>query len=146
VSEGPLFTAWSQSVPNPWGFRVRPNAILTLADRFADAAAATPLGWPIFWISLALAALIVGLATDTPSEARAIAASAFFYGSAYLAVGVATGVRYYFWTFTGAALAALVLAVELRSRGLRIPARPTAVAMGVVVLPTLMAVAARVAL
>jgi hypothetical protein len=146
VAEGPLFTAWSQSVPNPWGFHIRPNAIVSLVGGFADAVAATPLGWPIFWISMALAALIAGLATHMPTEVRALAASAFLYGAAYLVVGVATGVRYYFWTFTGAALAVLVLAVELRSRRLRVPARLMAIAAAVVALPTLIAIAARLAL
>jgi hypothetical protein len=146
VPEGPAFTAWSQSVPNPWGFHIRPNAIVSLVGGTADAAAATPLGLPFFWISVALAALIAGLATEMPTEVRALAASAFLYGAAYLVVGVATGVRYYFWTFTGAALAVLVLAVELRSRRLRVPNRPMTAAIGVVALPTLIAMAARLAL
>jgi len=143
VPKGPDFTAWLQSVPNPWGFQVRPNSVLTSVSAYADAAAATPLGWPIFWISLALAVLIASFSTSTSAEARAIAASAFLYGMSYLAVGVAVGVRYYFWTISGAALAALVLAVELRSSGARIGRIALVISTAVVAIPSLLAIGAR---
>lgn len=146
VPEGPDFTAWTQSVSNPWGFEVRQNRIPKVLASFADAAATTPLGWPIFWISLSLAALISGAAARLRLEALALAASAFLYGAAYLVVGVATGMRYYVWTITGAALAILVLAVELRSRRARLASRSMIIAAGVVAAPTAMAIAARVAL
>src|SRR5207248_443516 len=123
VPEGPAFTAWSQSVPNPWGFQVTPNPVLSLIRGFADAAASTPFVWPIFWISIALAALVAAWGAGMPAEVRALAASAFLYGASYLVVGVATGVRYYFWTFTGAAVAILVVAVEVRSHRAPVPPR-----------------------
>ena len=69
---------------------MRPNSLLTGVDGYAKAAAATPLGWPIFWISVALAALIAGQSAGVRPETRAIAASAFFYGLSYLVVGVKT--------------------------------------------------------
>jgi hypothetical protein len=146
VPSGPAFTAWSRSVPNPWGFQVRPNSLLSMVTGYADVAAATPLGWPIFWISLALAGLIVAFSVGMPPIIRAISASAFLYGLSYLVVGVAIGIRYYFWTIAGAAIAVLALAVELRSRRERIPRRTLIVAAGVVALPTLMAVGARLTL
>lgn len=146
VPEGPKFTAWAQSVPNPWGFRVRQNDVPTALVRLANEAALTPLGWPIFWISLSLGALIAGAAAKMPREVVALAASPFLYGAGYLVVGVATGMRYYLWTITGAALAALVLAVELRSRRSRPTGRSMIVAAGVVAVPTIMAIAARMAL
>jgi hypothetical protein len=146
VPSGPAFTAWSRSVPNPWGFQVRPNSLLSMVTGYADVAAATPLGWPIFWISLALAGLIVAFSVGMSPIIRAIAASAFLYGLSYLVVGVAIGIRYYFWTIAGAAIAVLALAVELRSRRERIHRRTLIVAAGVVALPTLMAVGARLTL
>ena len=145
VPTGPEFTAWSQSVPNPWGFQVRPNRLLAMFSGYADAAAATPLGWPIFWISVALAALVAGLSAGMPIAVRAIAASAFLYGLSYLLVGVAVGMRYYFWTITGAALAVLILTTELHARRARLDRRIAIMAVGIVAVPTLMAVAARMA-
>jgi hypothetical protein len=146
VPSGPAFTAWSQSAPNPWGFQVTPNAALSAISGYGNAAGATPLGWPIFWISLALAAAIIAFVSKPPAVIRAIAASAFLYGLSYLVVGVAVGMRYYFWTITGAAIAVLVLAVELRSRRERIGWQALITAVVVVAAPTAMAVASRLAL
>ena len=146
VPSGPAHTAWSQSVPNPWGFQVRPNTMLMAVDDCVDAAARTPLGWPIFWISVALAALIVSVSTRMAPVARALPASAFLYGLTYLVVGVAVGMRYYFWTIAGAALALLVLAAELRARHERVGRRTVVVTLSVIAVPTLMAVAARLTL
>lgn len=146
VPENPAFTAWTHSVPNPWGFQVRQRALPALIERFADAAAMSPLGWPIFWISLALGALLVAFSSKCSPAIRALAASAFLYGLSYLLVGVAVGMRYYFWTIIAAALAVLVVGVELRSRVKRPPKAVLVTAFAIVVVPTLMAIAARVAL
>jgi hypothetical protein len=146
VPDSPRFTASFSSAPNPWGFQVRPNAFLTAASNYADAAALTPLGWPIFWISMALAALIVSLSTKVPTLVRALPASAFLYGLSYIVVGVAVGMRYYFWTITGGALAVLVLSAELRARREGGGRRTLYVASSIVAVPTLMAVAARLTL
>lgn len=143
VPSGPAFTAWSRSVPNPWGFQVRPNTLLSMVSGYADAAGATPLGWPIFWIAVALAALLVSLSTEASAAARALAGSAFLYGVSYLFTGVAVGMRYYFWTIIAAALAVLVLAVELRAERKHVHRGTTIVAGAIVTLPTVMAIVAR---
>lgn len=143
VPSGPAFTAWTQSVDNPWGFRVRPNPALRVIDAVADAAAHTPLGWPFFWISVALAAWIVALATRLSAIAKAVAVSAFLYGAGYLAVGVATGMRYYVWTISGAAIAAVLVAAELRARRARPSPAVTAIAAIVILLPLAIGVTAR---
>jgi len=39
VSKGPDFTAWSQSVPNPWGFHVRQNQVLSTVSAISVATA-----------------------------------------------------------------------------------------------------------
>ena len=136
--------AWSQSAPNPWGFQVRQNSLLAAVSRYANGAGATPFGWPIFWISIALAVLIAS--RSAASGPRAIAASAFLYGMSYLAVGVAVGLRYYFWTISGAALAALALAVELRASGARIGGGRLLASSAAVAITTLLAIAARMTL
>jgi len=143
VPRGPDFTAWSQSVPNPWGYEVRPSPLLGGVTGYADGAGATPLGWPIFWIGLALAALVIALSSATSAVGRALAASAFLYGLSYLVVGVAVGMRYYFWTISGAAVALLVLAVELRAGSKRIPRSTLLIAASLVAIPTILAAAAR---
>jgi hypothetical protein len=144
VSGGPDFTAWSQSVPNPWGFRVGDNGLLNFITRVTDDAATTPIGWPIFWISIALAALVAGLIARSRREPIAIAASAFFYGAGYLVVGVATGIRYYIWTFNGAAIAAFVIGSELWRRRLELRRGSIVIAAGIAIVPTLMAIASRI--
>ena len=64
----------------------------------------------------------------------------------YLAVGVAVGLRYYFWTISGAALAALALAVELRASGARIGGGRLLASSAAVAITTLLAIAARMTL
>lgn len=144
VPSGPDFTAWSQSVPNPWGFRVGENGLLIFITKVADGAAMTPIGWPIFWISIALAALTAGLMARTIREPIAIAASACLYGAGYLVVGVATGIRYYLWTFDGAAVAALIIGSELWRRRSELRRRPVVIPAGIAIVPTLMAIASRI--
>jgi hypothetical protein len=133
VPEGPDFTAWKQSVPNPWNFQVRPSPLLNAIDGVANGAARTPLGWPIFWIALALAVVAGGLAVGLDRVTIWIATSAFAYGMAYAVVGVATGMRYYMWTISGAAIALVLAASELSSA----PARRkfSIVAVPIVILP-----------
>ncbi|MFL6721273.1 MAG: hypothetical protein ACJ8FT_05645 [Sphingomonas sp.] len=145
VPKGPDFTAWSQSVANPWNFRVRPNPLLTALTALADAAALTPLGWPIFWISLALAALIAAVSARLRPEVQAVAASSFLYGLGYVVFGVATGMRYYVWTITGAGLAAVLVAGELWGRRGGLPRRALLLGTAVVMLPTVLGTVARIA-
>lgn len=144
VPSGPDFTAWSRSVPNPWGFKVEKNGLLTFITTIADGAAVTPIGWPIFWISIALGALIAGLMFGLTIEPIAIAASAFFYGAGYLIVGVATGIRYYIWTFDGALVAALLIGSELWLRRSELSKVKLLVPAGVAIVPTLMAAISRI--
>jgi hypothetical protein len=73
----------------------------------------------------------------------AVAASAFLYGMGYLIFGVATGMRYYVWTIVGAALAAVLAASELQRRRHGPNRRVTFLAATIVVVPTAMAVSAR---
>lgn len=143
VPEGPDFTAWSQSVPNPWNFHISENGVVTTITAIVNAAAWTPLGWPIFWIAVALAALFVAVASRLQGALVAIAASSFLYGAGYLLVGVATGMRYHFWTISGAAVAALLVGGELWPRRSKVPRAVLAIAAVIVIVPTLLASGAR---
>jgi len=142
VPTGPVFTAWSQSVPNPWGYSIHPNALLTAVTRIADADAHIPLGWPIFWICLGLAALVAAVSVQAPPIVIAVAASSALYGLSYLFFGVAVGMRYYFWTISGAALAAVLVGGELAQR--RTPStRGVLIPASIVAIPTMLGVLAR---
>jgi hypothetical protein len=145
VRENPKSPVWSQSVPNPWGYQVRQNAVLSATTAVADFTALTPIGWPAFWITVGFAALVIAVWTKLSSSVIAIAASATLYGLGYLIFGVATGMRYHIWTITGAALAMVLVSGELREHGAVILRKSLRTAAGLVVVPTMLAVAARLA-
>ena len=144
VPNNPLSPGWTRSVDNPWHFQVQPNKVLEAVDDVSNLAAATPLGWPIFWIALALAVLLACWSAKLSYAVTAIAGSAFLYGTGYLIFGVATGMRYHVWTITGAALGAILAAGELSKK--REPfGRGAALLSGCAVLiPTALAAAARI--
>jgi hypothetical protein len=143
VASGPDFTAWSQSVDNPWGYKVRPNAVIAAVTRVTDAVARTPVGWPIFWMSIALAALVVGLILGAQPVPIALATSSFLYGFSYIVLSVAVGMRYYVWTIIGAALAAILIAEQLASREAKPARRAMCIGAAIVAVPTALAVLAR---
>lgn len=144
VRDNPLSPGWTRSVDNPWHFQVQPNRVLTAADNVANGAARTPLGWPIFWIALALAVLLACFSAKLSYTVTAIAGSAFLYGMGYLIFGVATGMRYYVWTITGAALAAVLAAGELSKRSEPFGRGTALLAGSAVLVPTVLAAAARI--
>jgi hypothetical protein len=144
VSEGPDFTAWKQSVPNPWNFQVRQTTVLKAIDGAANAGGQTPFGWPIFWIAIALAIVVASRVGRLDRIATSIAVSAFVYGAGYAIVGVATGMRYYMWAISGAAIAAVLAASDLSERTAR--RRFAIVVAPVVIVPTGLAALARLVL
>ena len=144
VAESPRFPAWSQSVPNPWGYQVQPNSVVRDLTMIDDFAALTPIGWPVFWIAVALGAFAVSVWARLEAHFIAIAASPCLYGLGYLLFGVATGMRYHFWTISGGALAAVLVAGEWMNRK-AIPRHEAYFAAALVAVPTLLAIAARTA-
>jgi hypothetical protein len=144
VSGGPDFTAWKQSVPNPWNFQVRQTTVLKAIDGAANAGGQTPFGWPIFWIAIALAIVVASRVGRLDRIATSIAVSAFVYGAGYAIVGVATGMRYYMWAISGAAIAAVLAASDLSERTAR--RRFAIVVAPVVIVPTGLAALARLVL
>jgi hypothetical protein len=145
VRTGPAFTSWSQSVENPWGFRVHPNPAIDAVTLAANAAARTPIGWPIVWIGVALAALVSAWTGRMRGELLALSASAFLYGLSFLVFGVAVGMRYYFWTIGGAALAVLIVGSEMSHRKLW-TTKAMVVPISIAGIPTALAVLARLIL
>ncbi len=144
VASGPDSTAWSQSASNPWGFKVVQNPLLAQITAVTNGVAKTPLGWPIFWIAVALGAVFTALSARLPKDQLAIASSAFLYGMGYLLVGVATGMRYYMWTLSGGAVAALLVAGEIWKRRSVLKRRWIIPPIALVALITSIAIAGRI--
>jgi hypothetical protein len=122
----------NRSEDDPLASRVTPNPVLNTVDALAMLSAATPLGWPIFWIALALGVLI--LAPRLPSRGLTVpvALSALLYGFGYAVVGVSSELRYHLWTMIAALLAACVTLADLPAaspsrRDLILAALPAAV-------------------
>src|SRR5207302_11007693 len=87
----------------------------------AAAEAATPFGWPIFWT--AIAALLLPAAWRRRSEpaadiALALLASALTLEASFLAISIASDLRYHLWPMAASALALILLfdRITLRSR------------------------------
>jgi hypothetical protein len=104
--------------PNPWHYAVAPNPALSFVTNAARLTGHTPLGWPIWWMMVALAALV--LAPGLPSRRLAIpvALSALLYGLGYLPASVAEDLRYHLWTMIGASIAGLIVISDLAVTGL----------------------------
>ena len=60
----------------------------------SDAIAKNGLVWPVTWLSIGFILLMLGLA-EIP---RALCMSGFLYGIAYIFIGVASDLRYFYWT------------------------------------------------
>ena len=99
--------------PNDWGYTITPSALLTHIDDLALWSAQTPLGWPIFWIALALALAILAPRMPSRRILFPLALSALLYGSGYLVFSVASELRYHLWTMLATALATVIAAADL---------------------------------
>jgi hypothetical protein len=73
----------------------------------------------------------------------AITASATLYGMGFLLFGVATGMRYYVWTITGAALGSALIISEILAGGVKVRPWALRASLVVVAVPTSLAIAAR---
>jgi hypothetical protein len=111
VRDADLPTLSLETDPNPWGFRVAASPLRAAIDRVAVASLATPLGWPICWLALAAACLVVR--PRGGGLAAALAWSALLYALSYVPLSVASEVRYHLWTMTAAALATVLTLADL---------------------------------
>jgi hypothetical protein len=130
--------------PNDWGFRLTPGTSLTWFDRAARWSALTPLGWPIWWMALALGALI--LAPGLPSRRLIVplGLSGLLYGLGYLPASVAEELRYHLWTMLAALLAALLVADDVMA-GTTMRRRRVMLAAAPLVIVTILGTAWRIA-
>jgi hypothetical protein len=78
-----------------------------------------------------------------PTIVIALASSSFLYGLSYLVLGVAVGMRYYFWTIAGAAVAAVLVLGEKNFGRTPSAGAATVIPAVIVALPTTLAILAR---
>lgn len=102
--------------------------------------------WPVAWLALGCAAL--GFlrprprAAATVDLARLALMSGLLYGGAYVLIGVATDIRYYYWTILSILVGLLIALPDLRERWRERPAAGLA-AVTVIVLVIVAGYAAR---
>lgn len=101
-----------QSAPNDWNFRVPQTPAVRLVDAAAWLEARTPPGWPACWMALAFGLAVLAPALRSGRWIGPLALSGLLYGLGYAVFSVATGERYYFWTWTASALAAALALTE----------------------------------
>ncbi|MEO5865632.1 MAG: hypothetical protein ABIS14_13030 [Sphingomonas sp.] len=99
--------------PNPWHYRVVANTARNTIESLAWWTGDTPLGWPIWWMALALGALILAPICSSRRIIVPVALSALLYGLGYLPASVAEELRYHLWTMLGAGIAALIAVDDL---------------------------------
>jgi len=95
--------------PNDWGFKVSDNPARRFINGTAALFSATPVEWPIVWIGLALAALLLSPGLPSARLIAPLATSSLLYGMGYAAVSVASEIRYHQWTMLLAGIANAML-------------------------------------
>jgi hypothetical protein len=102
-----------ESAPNIWGYKVRPNPVLTAIDTVAVASAHIPIGWPIVWLALAVGILMVAGGLPSRHIIIPVALSALLYGLGYGVFSVAAELRYHLWTMVATAVALAITIADL---------------------------------
>ena len=116
--------------------RVAPLEVVTGRDVRLDLVRKNPAVWPVTWLAWA-ACLLVLLRRESPvanvALARVLAVSALGYSGAYLLIGVATDMRYHYWSLLAVLLATLAVTPRLgqwlRKRDRELLASAAAVAL-----------------
>ena len=73
----------------------------------------SPLGWPIWWLGVALGVLTLVPALPSRRLTLPLTSSSLLYGFGYLVFSVAAEMRYHLWTMIAALLAAVLVASDL---------------------------------
>jgi hypothetical protein len=93
-----------------------PLEVVTERDIKFDLLRKNPFIWPATWLAWGVG-LLVFLARQPPTAqvllARALLVSALGYSCAYLVIGVATDMRYHYWSLMAALAATLLVAPQL---------------------------------
>jgi hypothetical protein len=133
-----------QIPPNDWGFRLTPSESLTWFDRAARWSALTPLGWPVWWMALALGLLVIAPKLPSRRLVVPLALSGLLYGLGYLPASVAEELRYHLWTMLATMLAAALVADDLMA-GAKAGRRRIVLAVAPLVIVTILCTAWRIA-
>ncbi|MDF2464705.1 MAG: hypothetical protein K0Q43_2940 [Ramlibacter sp.] len=94
----------------------KPLETITPRDVRFDLVRKNPTVWPVTWVAWAIVLLaFLARAESSPAVllARTLAVSALGYAGAYLVIGVATDVRYHYWTVLATVVATLVVLPSL---------------------------------
>ena len=108
-----------EAEPNDVGLETPRSPIVGAWQSAAAFEAGTPLGWPIAWtlIGLLLAPLTWRRRFDPAgSVALALIASALTLEASFLAISIASDLRYHLWPMTASALALVLLSDDIRLR------------------------------
>jgi hypothetical protein len=119
---------------------------VTERDIKLDLLRKNPVIWPVTWLVWSVGLLVFLARQPALSQvllARALIVSALGYSMAYLVIGVATDMRYHYWSLIACLVASALVAPEL-AEGLRRRSRPLAGALIAVAAVAAVGVAARV--
>jgi hypothetical protein len=89
---------------------IPPLEVVTARDIRLDIVRKNPAVWPVVWLTWAACLLVLLRREETPGTAlaRVLAVSALGYSGAYLVIGVATDMRYHYWSLLAVLIATLV--------------------------------------
>jgi hypothetical protein len=94
----PNDAAYGMSQPNDLGLHFVRNRLTKIVGAAAYIMACSPFGRPITWLCIAIGLLIIAPQLPNRRFVTAMAASALFYGGAYILISVAPDLRYNLWT------------------------------------------------
>jgi hypothetical protein len=106
-----------EAEPNDLGLGTPSSPVAATWQGAAAAEAATPLGWPILWTTIALLLLPAAWRRrdNVPgSLALALLASALTLEASFLVISIASDLRYHLWPIAASALALVLLSDDLR--------------------------------
>jgi hypothetical protein len=113
-----LMDAWPppQSQPNKQRLG-NPGLLASRWIETTEPLADAPLGWPIVWLALAIAALVEALrraASPLRDLALALVISGLALEASFIAISIAADLRYHLWPMIAAALGVILLVAEAR--------------------------------
>jgi hypothetical protein len=106
-----------EAEPNDLGLVSPSSPIAAAWQDVAAAEAATPLGWPIVWTAIAAFAVLAARrrrCEAAGSLALALLVSALALELSFLAISIASDLRYHLWPMAASALALVLLSNNLR--------------------------------
>ncbi|MBW3656416.1 MAG: hypothetical protein KY444_09920, partial [Gemmatimonadetes bacterium] len=95
-----------------------PMELVSERDNKLDIVRKNPLIWPVTWLAWGI--VLLAFIHREPAQGRAALArvlivSALGYSGAYLVIGVATDMRYHYWSLLAVMIASLAVLPELRA-------------------------------